>query len=375
MKGKAESKSLTIYVFILTTFLFLFTFGPAAAAQGQGGPPKDQGVGFTVSPIPIIRPVTEEGAGLALVYRYRLDAHNKNSSSSSTAFGGFVTGNRSWGTGVSQKFYFKEDGWRARLGGSYVDIRYNYYGIGTAAGDAGVSVLLEQNGPGALGELLYRFNGLWYGGALYRFVKVKSSFRKNPQFDASVIPPSELDLRIGSLGPRVTRDSRSDADYPRDGSLFDLHVGFNGEATGGDLNYQTYDLSYSKYLTVTHSQVLAVRGATCFTRGRVPFFDQCLLSASENLRGYRASRYRDNTMLASQAEYRWEAWRRLGFVAFGGAGEVGPKLSDFTAGNLLPGGGVGVRYRFTRESHVNIRFDYAWGKHSHETYLFIGEAF
>src|ERR1043165_6602358 len=70
MKGKAESKSLTIYVFILTTFLFLFTFGPAAAAQGQGGPPKDQGVGFTVSPIPIIRPVTEEGAGLALVYRY-----------------------------------------------------------------------------------------------------------------------------------------------------------------------------------------------------------------------------------------------------------------------------------------------------------------
>src|SRR5436309_726844 len=126
---KTKATSIMLYASILALFFGRYAF-EAASAQGQSGPPKDQEEGFTVSPIPIIQPVTEEGAGLALVYRYHLDAHNKNSSSSSTAFGGFVTGNRSWGTGVSQKFYFKEDHWRARLGGSYVDIRYNYYGIG-----------------------------------------------------------------------------------------------------------------------------------------------------------------------------------------------------------------------------------------------------
>ncbi len=31
-------------------------------------------------------------------------------------------------------------------------------------------------------------------------------------------------------------------------------------------------------------------------------------------------------------------------------------------------------YRITRESHVNLRFNYAWGKNSHEAYFFIGEA-
>ena len=80
-------------------------------------------------------------------------------------------------------------------------------------------------------------------------------------------------------------------------------------------------------------------------------------------------------MLVSQAEYRWEAWKRLGFVGFGGIGEVAPNVRDFNVHNLLPGGGIGVRYRITRENHTNIRFDYAWGKNSHEAYFFIGEAF
>jgi hypothetical protein len=65
-----------------------------------------------------------------------------------------------------------------------------------------------------------------------------------------------------------TRDSRSDPDYPRDGSLFDLRVGFSGEAAGGELNYETYDVHYSKYLSVGPGQVLAVRGAGCFASGK-----------------------------------------------------------------------------------------------------------
>ena len=40
--------------------------------------------------------------------------------------------------------------------------------------------------------------------------------------------------------------------------------------------------------------------------GRVPFYDQCLLGMSQDLRGYEAGRYRDRRMLAAQAEYRRE---------------------------------------------------------------------
>src|SRR5690242_13635528 len=103
----------------MTNFLCLLLF---MFAQGPTVSPTDQEEGFAVTPIPMIQPVTQEGLGLALAYRYHLDAQNKSSSSSSTAAGGFVTGNRSWGAGLAQRFYFKEDRWRARLMGTYADV-------------------------------------------------------------------------------------------------------------------------------------------------------------------------------------------------------------------------------------------------------------
>src|SRR4029077_20163485 len=198
--------------------------------------------------------VTQEGGDIALIYRYHLKAQNKNSSSSSSAIGAFVTGNRSWAAGLGQKFFFKRDRWRVRLAATYADIRYNFYGIGTAAGMAGgrpgISVLMEQKGPGAMGELMYRFHRYWYGGAQYRFLDTTSSYRPNPQFDASVISPNQLDIRTASLGPRVTRDTRDDYNYPREGSLFELQIGLNGGGVGSQLTYQTYELSYNKYITI-----------------------------------------------------------------------------------------------------------------------------
>jgi outer membrane protein assembly factor BamA len=216
---------------------------------------------------------------------------------------------------------------------------------------------------------------MWYLGPQYRWVRTKSRFHPNPEFDPAFANPVGQDTHVGMLGPRIMRDSRSDVDYPREGSLFDLRGAFGGGGTGSQLNYQTYNLSYAQFVSVTPHQVLAMRGATCVTRGTTPFWDECIVTTSENLRGYRASRYRDDNFIAGQAEYRWEAWGPLGFVAFGGAGQVAPKYGDFNWSNLLPGYGAGVRFRITKESHVNVRFDYAWGKHSRIGYLYIGEAF
>jgi hypothetical protein len=386
MKSERETPCVPICAFILMAFLLTTAFQIAALAQttstsahNQGGPPRDLEEGATVSPIPIVKSVTEEGAGLAFEYKYRLNNKSVLSSSSSTAAGGFLTTNRSWGAGLYQRLNFNDDRWRVRFAGSYSELLYNYYGIGTAAGEAGghagISQETFQRGVGSLGEVLFRLGEMWYLGPQYRFVRTKARFHPNPQFDPAFANPTGQDTHVGLLGPRFLRDSRSDSNYPRDGSLFDLRAAFGGEGTGSQLNYQTYNLSYAKFLSVAPGQVLAMRGATCVTRGMTPFWDECIVTTSENLRGYRASRYRDDNFLAGQAEYRWEAWKRLGFVAFGGVGEVAPKYVDFNSDNLLPGYGAGVRFRITRENHVNVRFDYAWGKHSREGYLYIGEAF
>jgi hypothetical protein len=385
MKSERDTPWAAIRASIMMVFLFTMGLPIAALAQttrsaspNPGGPPRDLEEGFAVSPIPIVKAVTEEGAGVALEYKYRLDPKSTLSSSSATAVGGFITSNRSWGAGAYQTLFLHDDRWRMRFAGSYSEILYNYYGIGTAAGEAGghagISELTFQRGVGSLGEILFRLGEMWYLGPQYRFLETKARMHDNPQFTQTV-NPVDLDTHVGLAGPRILRDSRSDSNYPRDGSLLDFRAAFAGGGTASQLNYQTYNLSYAKFLSTAPRQVLAMRGATCVTRGATPFWDECLVTTSENLRGYKASRYRDDNYIAAQAEYRWEAWGRLGFVAFGGAGQVAPKYTDFNWSNLLPGYGAGVRFRVTHESHVNVRFDYAWGKHSREGYLYIGEAF
>ena len=44
-------------------------------------------------------------------------------------------------------------------------------------------------------------------------------------------------------------------------------------------------------------------------------------------------------------------------------------------GDLLPAGGVGVRYMLPKEYNVSIALDAAVGKHGTEYYFTLGEAF
>src|SRR5215831_8152001 len=104
MKSERYTPCASIRAFILMVFLFTMGFQITALAQttrsaspNPGGPPRDLEEGFAVSPIPIVKAVTEEGAGVAVEYKYRLDPNSTLSSSSATAAGGFITSNRSWG--------------------------------------------------------------------------------------------------------------------------------------------------------------------------------------------------------------------------------------------------------------------------------------
>jgi hypothetical protein len=70
-----------------------------------------------------------------------------------------------------------------------------------------------------------------------------------------------------------------------------------------------------------------------------------------------------------------EITKRIGAVAFAGVGEVMPSLNALTFENLLPSGGVGLRYVLAEQNHVALRFDVAWGREGGQFYLTVGEAF
>ena len=93
------------------------------------------------------------------------------------------------------------------------------------------------------------------------------------------------------------------------------------------------------------------------------------------MRGYFFGRYRDRDYFAFQAEYRQYFWRRFGFVAFAGFGDVARDLTALSLYRLKPTYGFGLRFLFNEDEKINLRADIGFGKDTNGVYFGIEEAF
>lgn len=338
---------------------------------------------FVIAPIPVINPTVGNGLALGIGYLYHLDKDDVKSPPSITGVGGFRTSNGTRGGVIAQKFVLKQNKYRLLLVGGRANIHYNFFGIGAEAGDLGVSIPIEVTGKGFLIDASMRvFRKNWFAGVRYYVMRStvnvdRSNITSGPGLfpGRPQIPEIDVNLRTGGLGPTLEYDSRSDSFYPRAGEQFRFQASFHGRAVAGRRVYETYATFYNKYYSLAPRQVLAAHVAGCYATGSVPFYDLCVLGQSKDIRGYDVGRYIDRVMIVSQAEYRLELRKRLGAVAFFGAGEVARKWSNLRTDALKPGGGFGLRFRLTKESHINLRLDYAWGIGSKGLYMGVSEAF
>jgi hypothetical protein len=116
---------------------------------------------------------------------------------------------------------------------------------------------------------------------------------------------------------------------------------------------------------------LAARAGVEHVFGHTPFDLRPMVGSDTLLRGYVRGRYRDKTLGAIEVEYRSPFWKRLGVVAFAGAGVVRPTVHA----SPLPTFGSGLRYLLLPDERLAIRVDYGRGKGSAGLYVALGEAF
>ncbi len=174
---------------------------------------------------------------------------------------------------------------------------------------------------------------------------------------------------------RLQWDTRDSTFFPTRGWLIDGEAVFSDETFGSDFNYQALSFTARHYWTLSDTQTMAVYGWGRFAFGDVPFFALSMIGAKGNLRGYPVGRYQDLMAMTGQIEYRWQAWRRVGVVAFGGVGAVAPDLEGFRHTKALPSVGGGLRYLLSEKNHLNFRLDVSWGRDERLVYLGVGEAF
>jgi Omp85 superfamily domain len=330
---------------------------------------------LVVAPIPIINPTIENGLAVLGGYLYRLDATDTTTPPSATGVAGFKTSNGSWGAAFIQSLHLSRDKVRLLGVAAYGDINYGFYGIGQSAGDAGLSIELNQAGPVGMVEGLVRVGGRWYLGARYFMLHMTVATDGMTIPGGPTLPGVDADIRTAALGPRVDFDSRDNLFYARRGTQLQGIISFYGEGVGGQRSYQSYQASLNRYHSIGTRNVFAWHASGCGIGGSAPFYDLCLLGKPQDLRGYSLGQYRDRAMLAAQAEWRSALWWRLGATAFFGEGLVAPDFGSLTWDGLLPGGGVGLRFTVATQNHVNLRVDYAWGKNSSALYMGVVEAF
>jgi hypothetical protein len=322
---------------------------------------------FVAVPIPISNPTLDTGLVAGAAYFYPQDEKQKKLQPASlTAAAGMYTSNDSKALVLLQQNYWNHDKWRFTGAIGVADLRLSLVAPDEATGTQAVDWQIK--GSFMFAKIVTRIKGDWYGGIMTRLVDAEQSI------DTAAPPPDfgiESDLRSVGLGINLEYDSRDMPLNSKSGRYFTVAALFNDEAIGSDSTYTSYSTAYRSYHTLTDSLVLAWEIRGCGRDGTAPLWDACRIK----LRGFAATDYLGKNSASSQVEARWQASKRWGLVAFGGAGSVGNSYNGIRDNEAIPSYGVGVRFMVLAAKRINIRIDYARSTDSDAIYLSVGEAF
>ncbi len=149
---------------------------------------------------------------------------------------------------------------------------------------------------------------------------------------------------------------------------------YNG-AIGSSFNYSNYNLTFNNYFSLGRRMVLATNTVMNLNTGNIPFLEMARVGGNSILRGYAQYRFRASNFVASQVEYRYMIWRKLGFVAFAGIGDVFDNTEDIETTHLKYSLGGGVRVALDSKEKINLRVDYGVGRGNTGVYVSVTEAF
>lgn len=277
---------------------------------------------------------------------------------------------------------FSLDQWRAGNAGRLeLDAAFSrfpnaFYGVSAALADT--SEQYTPRSASLVGSYIHRVRqGLYLGGRLaYEDARIThiapggtlASLLAGPAFTGGDR------WRTTSATLIVNWDTRDVLFYPTRGSAVWLNVGRALGVPGATHQFTRVQLDARRYQSLGAGHVFAVQGLGVVTSGNVPVDNLPALGGASLLRGYFAGRFRDKSAAVLQGEYRTPMWRRVGAVAFAGAGTVAPSVDDLRLDDARAAWGLGLRLSLN-DDRLNLRVDRGFGSGSRGIYITAGEAF
>src|SRR5262245_49477815 len=168
-------------------------------------------------------------------------------------------------------------------------------------------------------------------------------------FDAASVAGLERQPDYLYFGGFATYDNRDEPFNPRSGGLYRVEGLYYDDRDFSHFSFRRWDMEVQRYFPFFNDRrVIAARARLQLSDTKpgqqVPFYLMPTLGGSEDLRGFRELRFRDQNALVFNLEYRWEAFSGMDLALFGDAGNVYGDRKDITLRDLQTAYGVGVRF-------------------------------
>jgi hypothetical protein len=338
----------------------------------QAAKPTDRRGHFVIVPIPFRNALIGAGLVLGAGYLYLPKGATDNTRHSVAALGGMYAEGGSWAAAAGHRGYWADQRYRTTLGLGTGEIFYDV-DLKLQGSDVKIPLRQEFNGATLAGSVRVGSHG-WVGGG---FVYAQTTVR----FDGAPPPPAaSADLRAGTeitlanLELSGEWDSRDNDLYPTAGFRAESELSVARQSYGSDDDYETLELQFNGYRAFGERNVLAYRVYGKTVGGDPPFFAMAWYGSGGDLRGYTPGTFISKSLICAQAEWRWKATARWGFVGFAGTGTTSDPIGEAER-QWLPSAGVGVRFKILKALNLNMRADYAWGRDDGTFTLAVGEAF
>ncbi len=368
-------------------YLFLMAAFPVAAQQKEKGFLKNlvqktftdtsslSKASFRIYPTLAFSPETsfELGASSLLLYKAKNDSNNRLSELQAFSF---VTLKGQYGIWIENALYGHRDNWFFLGKIRFQRFPLLYFGNGPEANGNEESIvdanyfLLRQ-------RVLKKIAPNFFAGAE---LDIQSLFNTSYTTVQGNLPAPEgiKGSTNTGTGASLVFDNRQNVLNVRKGFFAELAWLNYGGIINGPYRFNTLFTDIRGYHRLNTNRVLAWQVAGNVNNGRTPFNMKSLLGGENLLRGYYYGRYRDNVLLAAQAEYRilpFSFSKRWGAAAFAGAGTVAPAVGALQLKHTKIAAGAGVRYLLFVKKDIYLRFDVGVTKEGVNFYLFTGEAF
>jgi outer membrane protein assembly factor BamA len=314
------------------------------------------------------------GAGGIVIYYT-----NKTDSTllpSKVGFGGYYSFTKQYKLSVNPALYFRQSKLFIRTPASFGFFLDRFYGIGD---DTPVRDSVQYTKRVISASFIIQSPPLGFmadrSGLVIDYDKTEIVDKMGNELLLSDSVTGSNGGEILGFGLDLTWENRDNIFFPNTGGYqyFKFIVYPPGPS---DFFFGVLELDVRHYWSFKPDHVFAINFYLESAMGETPFYKLPALGGPKRMRGYFMGRYRDNFYSMFQAEYRQYFWKRLGFVAFGGLGNVASEMLEFNFNNMKYSYGFGLRFLFNKKQKVNLRADIGFGNDGNRgIYFGIEEAF